>query len=157
MNTVGDLCIGRPGSPWGITDDASAAQGAEDQQYPWSRGCAARRGRGAVGTPLPRLFFSHRERHTPLPAQAVPALPAPAAIISRAAGVQRSRALPWVSWHPRGQLAGWAGAGHPSSYSAASPGAQKWCWGNASSWGLPPWGHGEGQQWAAQVRLPRQS
>lgn len=104
-----------------------------------------------MGTPLPRLFFSHLKRHTPLPARAAPALPAPAAIIRRAAGVQWSRALPRVSRHPRGGLAGWAGAGHPSSYHAASQVARRWCWGSILCSALHPGGCHHGAMWRGSM------
>lgn len=93
---------------------------------------------------LCRLFFSHPERHTPLPARAAPALPAPAAIIRRAVGVQRSRALPWVSRHPRGE-AGWVGWCWTSVFIACcQPRGTEAVLGqhpllSAASRGLPPW------------------
>lgn len=134
--------------PPGCTEgDASAAQGAAAWGQPRGRGCAARRGRGGGGTPLPRLFFSHRARHTPLPAQAAPTLPAPTAIIRRAAGSWGCRALPRGSWHPREGLAGPVGLCRaPVLLPCCQPRGAEVVSGwhpllDAPSWVLPPWGH----------------
>lgn len=96
-----------PWVPPGCTEGVvGAAWGAAARWQPWGHGCGAHRGRGGGSTPLPPLFFSQGGRHTPLPAQAATALPAPAAIIRRAAGGRGCGALPWGSRHPRGGLAG---------------------------------------------------
>jgi len=75
-----------PEAPWVHRGRCRCISGCRSQGQPRGWGCVARRGRGSGSTPPPRLFFSHRGRHTPLPAPAAPALPAPAAEIRRAAG-----------------------------------------------------------------------
>lgn len=95
----------------------------------WGR--AAQRGRGGGGTPPPRLFFSRCGRHTPLPAPAAPVLPAPAAIIRRAAGGPGG-AEPSLGGQGtlRGSSLGrWGCAGHLSFRRAASQAVRGWCWG----------------------------
>ena len=127
MRTAGGPRGDDPGCTQG---DASAAWGAAAQGQPWGRGCAAQQGYGNGGTPLPPLFFSHQGRHTLLPAQAAPVLPAPIAIIRRAAGSQGCISLPWGSWHPwRGSPGQWGCASHLSACHAARQGAGRWCWG----------------------------
>lgn len=122
----------RPRIPAGCAEgDASAARGAagRGQLRGWCR--AAQRGRGGGGTPPPRLFFSRCGRHTPLPAPAAPVLPAPAAIIRRAAGGPGG-AEPSLGGQGtlRGSSLGqWGCAGQLSFRRAASQAVRGWCWG----------------------------
>lgn len=54
----------QPWIPWGTKGDASAAQGAEDREYPWGRSSAARRA-VVVSAHLCRGCFSATESGTP--------------------------------------------------------------------------------------------
>lgn len=92
-----------PGSPGGTEGDASAAQGVTDREYPWGRGSA---GLWWCGHSSAAVVFQPPRAAHPASCTGGPALPAPRPIIRRAAGVQWSRALPWVTAPSGGALLG---------------------------------------------------
>lgn len=152
------------GPPVCTKGDAGAARRAAARWQPRGRGCAAQRGRGGGGTPPPPLFFSHRGRHTPLPATA---LPAPAAIIRRAAGGQGGRALPGgvtphsgrCHWSSRAVLGTRPPAMLPAKGCWVVPSARRPVLGAAAMGPSLPTLRGSwcGQQRAAGMSLPGQS